>query len=98
MIIDEIVTGARVPNFCVNTWWNLDADIVCLGKGIANGFPLSVIAGKENIMDCGEYFISSTFSGEALSFAACIATLKELESLSIQELFDHANIQLHEKF
>ncbi|MCB1198618.1 MAG: aminotransferase class III-fold pyridoxal phosphate-dependent enzyme [Deltaproteobacteria bacterium] len=90
-IIDEIVTGTRVPDFCVNSWWNLDADIICLGKGIANGFPLSVIGGKKDVMDCGEYFISSTFSGESISLAACIATIKQLKENNMQELFDQAN-------
>lgn len=63
LIFDEIITGFRVPKFSVSNWQNIQPDIICLGKAIANGFSLSVVAGKREVMDCGEYFISSTFSG-----------------------------------
>ena len=90
-ILDEVVTGSRVPELSVNKWWKLDADIICLGKGIANGYPLSVVAGKKEIMDCSEYFVSCTFSGEAISLAACMATIKEIQSRSLKALFSQAN-------
>jgi glutamate-1-semialdehyde aminotransferase len=79
-IIDEIITGCRVPEFSASRYWDLKPDIMLLGKAIANGYPLSVVGGKREIMDCGEYFISSTFSGEAVSLAACEATLHEIET------------------
>ena len=87
LIFDEVITGFRVPKFTVSNWKNIQPDIICLGKAIANGFPLSVVAGKREVMDCGEYFISSTFSGEAASLAAAqqvltiIETKKNLEAL-----------------
>ena len=85
-IIDEIVTGTRVPKLTVSNWWNLDPDIILLGKGIANGFPLSIVAGKREIMNCGEYFVSTTFGGEAVSLAACMATLGEIEKKNLDDL------------
>lgn len=91
MIFDEIITGCRVPKFSIHKWWNLKPDIICLGKGIANGFPLSVVGGKAEIMDAKEYFISTTFSGEAISLAACKATLTELKLKSIDDLWFYAN-------
>lgn len=80
LIFDEIITGFRVPNYSVSGMWGIEPDLICLGKAIANGYPLAVVAGKSELMDCAEYFISSTFSGEAISLAACQATLRELES------------------
>lgn len=91
IIFDEIITGCRVPSYSVHKWWNLKPDIVCLGKAIANGFPLSVVGGKKEIMDAKEYFISTTFSGEAISLAACKATLTELKIQNINELWFYAN-------
>lgn len=85
-IIDEIVTGFRVPKWTVSNLWNLDPDIILLGKGIANGYPLAVVAGKKEIMDCSEYFISSTFSGEAVSLAAAKATIEEIQQKSLDNL------------
>lgn len=86
IISDEIVTGCRVENFTANQKFNYEADMVCLGKGIANGMPLAVVGGKAKIMDGQDYFISSTFSGEVLSLAACKATLEEIKNRSLKDL------------
>ena len=92
IIHDEIITGCRFPEYSVHRSWQLEPDIVCLGKAIANGFALSVVGGKKEIMDAKEYFISKTFSGEAVSIAACNATLTELKRKSMNELWKYANI------
>lgn len=97
VIYDEIITGCRVPQYSVHRWWDLKPDIVCLGKAIANGFPLSVVGGKKEIMDAKEYFISTTFSGEAVSIAACKATLLELKKKNMNDLCFYAN-RFQEKF
>jgi glutamate-1-semialdehyde aminotransferase len=85
-IIDEIITGFRVPKWTLSNLWSLDPDIILLGKGIANGWPLSVLAGKSSLMDSTEYFISSTFSGEATSLAACMATIHEIKNRNFEDL------------
>lgn len=91
VIFDEIITGCRVPKLSVHKWWNLKPDLVCLGKAIANGFPLSVVGGKKEIMDSKEYFLSTTFSSEAVSLAACKATLTELKLKNMEDLWFYAN-------
>lgn len=90
-IFDEIVTGFRVPKYTVSQWWGIEPDIICLGKALANGFPLAVVGGTKEVMDCGEYFISSTFSGEAVSLAACKATLEVLRTKNMDDLYFYAN-------
>lgn len=80
LIMDEIITGFRVPRHTISTLWDINPDIVLLGKGIANGYPLSVVGGKKEVMNCAEYFLSSTFSGEAVSLAAALATIHEIET------------------
>lgn len=97
LIFDEIVTGFRVPKYTVSQYWEIIPNLTCLGKAIANGFPLSVVGGKKEIMDCGEYFISSTFSGETLSLAACKATIEELKQKSLDDLYFYAN-RIQDKF
>ena len=86
LIFDEIVTGFRVSKYTVSAWWNIQPDLICLGKALANGYPLAVVSGKKEVMDCGEYFISSTYSGEAISLAACKATLEELQKRKMEDL------------
>lgn len=90
MIFDEVVTGCRVEGYSVAQMWGIDADIMCLGKAIANGFPLAIVGGKKDVMDSSEYFISSTYSGEIVSLAACKATLKELQTKNIKDLVFYA--------
>jgi glutamate-1-semialdehyde aminotransferase len=53
-------------------------DIACFAKGISNGMPLAAVAGKREIMEATkDVTISSTYSGDALSFAAAVACIKE---------------------
>lgn len=89
-IADEVITGCRVEELSISKQWDLDPDIMVLGKAIANGFPLAVVGGKKEVMNCGEYFISSTFSSEALSLAACKATLQELTTKNMKDLVYYA--------
>lgn len=88
VISDEIVTGFRFPKLTVSNTWGIKPDIICLGKGLANGLPLSVVAGRKDVMDCGEYFISSTFSGEIVSLHAAKAVLEFLETNNPKDFWD----------
>jgi glutamate-1-semialdehyde 2,1-aminomutase len=80
LIFDEVITGFRFPRFCVSNYLEIEPDIIILGKAIANGLPLSVVAGKKEIMNCGEYFVSSTFAGETLSLVAASRTIDLLKT------------------
>jgi glutamate-1-semialdehyde 2,1-aminomutase len=54
-------------------------DLATFGKGLANGYPLSAVAGRRDVMRLMEdVFISGTFGGETLSLAAARATLGKL--------------------
>lgn len=78
IIFDEIITGFRMPKITVANEWDCKPDMICLGKAMANGFPLAVVGGTKDIMDATEYFVSSTYSGETASLAAATATIKEI--------------------
>lgn len=83
LIVDEIVSGGRMEGFSAYKYLGLEPDLVCVGKGLANGFPLSAVGGKREIMKTFErddFFASTTFGGEAVSLAACLATLQILKS------------------
>lgn len=80
LIYDEIITGFRYPKFGVSNNIPVPPDLICLGKAIANGMPLSVVAGKKEIMECEDYFVSSTFAGETLSLAAALKTMSLLQT------------------
>lgn len=80
LIFDEVITGFRVPALSVSTMWGVHPDLACFGKAIASGMPLSVVGGRKEVMECGEYFVSSTFAGETLSLAAARETIRLLTS------------------
>lgn len=73
LIYDEIVTGFRIAIGGVQEYFGVTPDLSVFSKGIANGMPLSVYAGRREVMSMcapGKVSISSTFGGETLSLAA----------------------------
>lgn len=74
VIFDEVITGFRFHQYFVSRWLNVEPDLMVLGKAIANGFPLSAVTGRKEIMD-GDYFVSSTYAGDTVSLAAAVKTM-----------------------
>lgn len=88
LIFDEVITGFRFPKYSVSALYGIEPDLICLGKAMANGLPLSVVGGKYSVMNCDEYFVSSTFAGESLSLAAAKETMNLLQTkFSIDDLW-----------
>lgn len=76
LVMDEIVTGFRVALGGVQEYFGFQTDLCVFSKGIANGMPLSVYAGRADLVDSARGIgISSTFGGETLSLAACQAVI-----------------------
>jgi glutamate-1-semialdehyde 2,1-aminomutase len=81
LIFDETITGFRYANGGAQELFGVTPDLACFGKGLANGYPVSAVVGKTNIMKLmEEIFFSFTFGGELLSLAAANATLDKLKS------------------
>ncbi|MBF0180128.1 MAG: aminotransferase class III-fold pyridoxal phosphate-dependent enzyme [Magnetococcales bacterium] len=79
LVFDETITGFRLANGGAVEYFGVIPDLVTLGKGLANGFPISAIAGPRELMRLmEEIFFSFTFGGETLSLAAAAATLDKL--------------------
>ncbi|MDP3703823.1 MAG: aminotransferase class III-fold pyridoxal phosphate-dependent enzyme [Candidatus Omnitrophota bacterium] len=79
LIFDEIVTGFRIHTGGAQAYYGVIPDLACVGKGLANGMPLSAVVGRKEVMEVfDEIFFSFTFGGEMLSLAAARATLQEL--------------------
>ena len=80
LIFDETITGFRYANGGAQELFGVVPDLATFGKGLANGYPVSAVAGKAEIMKLMEdIFFSFTFGGETLSLAASLATLKKLQ-------------------
>ena len=84
IILDCISSGFRYENKYIRE--TLEPDIIVLGKAISNGYAMSAIVGKTEIMENGKNaFISSNYFTESMGTAAAIATIKELEKINIRE-------------
>ena len=89
LIFDEVITGFRFARGGAQELFGVTPDLSCFGKGIANGFPISVIAGRRKIMEgFKEVFFSGTFGGELLSLTAANVVLDEVrDNRVIPELY-----------
>lgn len=84
LIFDELFTGFRWAVGGAQEFFKVTPDLACFGKAIANGYPVSCVAGKREIMEKFEdVFFSFTYGGETLSLAAIIATIPKLKKKKV---------------
>jgi glutamate-1-semialdehyde 2,1-aminomutase len=80
LVFDETITGFRYANGGAQELFGVTPDLATFGKGLANGYPVSAVAGRADVMkQMEDVFFSFTFGGEALSLAAAKATLLKLK-------------------
>ena len=82
LIFDEIVSGFRTALGGAAEYYGVTPDIMCVGKAMGGGMPISAVCGRRDIMrliDTGQAFISTTFGGGCLSIAATLAAIEILE-------------------
>ena len=80
LILDEIVTGFRFDLAGAQKYFGIKGDLVCFGKGMSNGLPLSAITGPTEFMKIfDKLWVSSTNNSESLSMAGTIAVINEMQ-------------------
>ncbi len=93
-IFDEVLTGFRLAYGGAQEYYGVQPDLLCYGKIVGGGFPLSAIAGKREIMRLADpklaatpdfVHLSGTMSGNPVSAAAGLATLDELRQPGVYE-------------
>lgn len=89
LIFDEIKTGFRLPQGSVQAAVGVTPDLTTLSKAIANGYCLSCVVGRAEILAYAERtHLSTTYGVEALPFAAARATLDTLAPAGTLEGLD----------
>lgn len=88
LIFDEVITGLRFKSHSVAKHFGIYPDIICLGKALGGGYPLSIVGGKAEIMDNPHYFVSSTFAGEHAALNGWLATAQFLKRHKVEELWE----------
>jgi glutamate-1-semialdehyde 2,1-aminomutase len=86
LVFDETITGFRYANGGAQSLFGVTPDLATFGKGLANGYPVSAVAGRGDVMKLMEdIFFSFTFGGETLSLAAALTTMQKLEREPVLE-------------
>jgi glutamate-1-semialdehyde 2,1-aminomutase len=87
LFIDEVKTGFRVARGGVQELYGVHADLCTFAKAVANGYPISVLAGRERIMrKLGKGVAhGGTYTAHAVSMAAAEKTLEILETTDALE-------------
>jgi glutamate-1-semialdehyde 2,1-aminomutase len=87
MLIDEVKTGFRVARGGVQELYGIKADLCTFAKAVANGYPISVLAGREEIMrKIGKGVAhGGTYTAHSVSLAAAEKTLEILEETDALE-------------
>jgi 4-aminobutyrate aminotransferase len=81
LIADEVQSGmGRTGRMFACEHFDIDADIVCVAKGIASGLPLGVTSSRAELMTWPPGAHASTFGGNPVSCAAALATLEVLQA------------------
>lgn len=82
LIFDEVMTGFRVAQGGATEVYQIEPDLICLGKVIGGGLPVGAYGGKRELMQlmspAGSVYQAGTLSGNPLAMVAGIETLKKL--------------------
>jgi 4-aminobutyrate aminotransferase-like enzyme len=92
LILDEIYTGfGRMGKWFACEHSGVIPDLICLGKALTGGFPLSACVGRADLMDAawpvstGEAIHTSTFLGHPVGCAMALAQITEIGKLKLPE-------------
>jgi 4-aminobutyrate aminotransferase-like enzyme len=90
LILDEIYTGfGRTGKWFACEHERVTPDVICLGKALTGGFPLSACVGRADLMDAawpksyGEAIHTSTFLGHPVGCAMALAQIQEIDRLGL---------------
>lgn len=88
LIFDEVVSGFRLALGGAQEYYGVVPDLTALGKSLGGGYPIGAVVGRTELMECltpravsaGRHVVySGTFSGNPVSCAAGVATLRVLK-------------------
>ena len=80
LIVDEVQSGmGRTGKMFALEHYGVQADIVCIAKGIASGLPLGATVSRADLMDWKKGAHASTFGGNPVAIAAALKTIELLQ-------------------
>ncbi len=96
LILDEIQTGfARTGRMFATEYSGIEPDMMTLAKGIAGGFPISAVVGKETVMNAPDPGgLGGTYAASPLGCAAGLAVLDVIEKEALVDRALEVGIRL----
>lgn len=96
LIVDEVKTGFRVAKGGVQELFDFRADLCTFAKAIGNGYPLAVVAGREDIMRrIGDGVVhGGTFTAHSVALAAAAKTLEILDETDALKTIEDYGLDL----
>ncbi|MGA3406739.1 MAG: aspartate aminotransferase family protein, partial [Candidatus Bathyarchaeia archaeon] len=102
LIFDEVITGFRLAPGGAQEYFKVTPDLATFAKALANGFPLSAVAGRHDVMTVaapnGKVAYMGTYNGSQSSLAAASATLDVLQDGRPQALLSRLTEKLRRGF
>ena len=88
LIFDEVITGFRLAPGGAQEYFGVKPDLSVFGKAMGNGFPISAVVGRADLLKLtepgGRVSYAGTYNGNYVSVAAAYATLMQLRDGSVQ--------------
>lgn len=106
LVFDEMITGFRWDRGGAQTLYGVTPDLSCFGKALGNGFSVSALAGKRELMRLGGlehcdrprvFLLSTTHGAETHALAAAIATMKVYEREDVTGHLERIGARLAER-
>lgn len=111
LIFDEVITGIRMAKGGAQEAYGVIPDICAIGKGMANGYPISAVCGKSWLMECwSRTHYSGTHFADPSCMEAAVMCMTHLQSrqfwehqeeygglmlLGVQDLIDKHDLGIH---
>jgi glutamate-1-semialdehyde 2,1-aminomutase len=105
LVLDEIITGFRWHERGAQFVYDIQPDLSVFGKGMANGFPLSALAGRREVMRLGGFvddadrvfLLSQTYGAQPWALAAMLAVIDTYQREQIVARLHSTGRQLRER-
>jgi len=98
LVVDEVKTGFRVAKGGVQELFGIKADLCTFAKAIGNGYPLAVVAGREDVMrKIGDSVVhGGTFTAHSVSLTAAAKNLEILDETGALSDIENYGLQLQQ--
>jgi glutamate-1-semialdehyde 2,1-aminomutase len=102
LLFDEVITGFRLAPGGAQEYYGVTPDIATFAKAMANGFPISAVAGKKEIMEVctpgkGTMY-GGVYNGSQVCTAAASATLDLIRDGEIQKKLNESTAYMTKRF